>query len=243
MKRQDTLIIKFDETDARSFADKLSELINKAPTAVRMIVTPQMAKAMMQRNESDEWRNRPKSERNLRRMTRSIKEGRWAYTGQPIIFSETGRLLNGQHTLTSCINADTSIDVLVVFDVPDESFKYMDIGVKRGAAQILSIENIANSTFIAAASRILMIYMRNPRWAGDLANYDIEPDEILEFYESHADLQESRAAAMRFYKTKLFPPSWAGALHYICAQKDRAAADEFFYRVATGIGLTGESDP
>lgn len=225
------------------FRQQLSSLIKSDTVAVRMKCTPDMAAVMMERNESEEWKNRPKSERNLQRMKRAMLEGRWAYTGQPVIFSKTGRLLNGQHTLTSAIQSGCEIDILVAFNVPDESFKYMDIGAKRGADQILAIEGVPNASLMSSMGRILIIYTENPRWAGDTSNYDIDPDEILEFYQRHPDMQQSRAAAVRFNSTKLLPPSWAGALHYICAKRDRQEADEFFNKLATGVGINSVDEP
>src|SRR5699024_7082027 len=68
----------------------LKDLIYSGRDAVRMIVTPGMAQAMMNRNESTEWKNRHRTQKNVDRISKALKDGRWAYTSEPIIFSENG---------------------------------------------------------------------------------------------------------------------------------------------------------
>lgn len=221
---------------------KLAELIKTCPSGTRMKITPDIARVMMERNESEEWRNRHLSEHTAARIARSIKEDRWMYTGEPIIFSKTGRMLNGQHRLTACMMADKPIDALIVFDVDDAAFKYMDIGTKRSAAHIFDIEQIPNYTFAASVARIVYYYLNDELWSGNATygGYSVDNDVLLEFYSMHTKIQESCRPAENVRKAGLLPTRWAGALHYLCAFKNPYRANEFFYQLATGIGIENE---
>lgn len=228
--------------DARQFRKKLGWLIKEAPDAVRMLVTPEMAAVMLERNSSDEWRNRPESEPGLRRIVRAMGGGNWRYTGETIIFSVDGHLLNGQHRLHGCVESKTPFEVLVAFGVDNDAFKYMDVGIARTPGHIFAIENIPNYNFTASACRLVMDYMNNAKWGGT-ANTRAENDELLDFYHRHPRISEGYSIARKLNKAGLLSPRWAGALYYICSIKNRAMADEFFEKLATGVGVTSVKDP
>ena len=234
-----------NETDpqgARQFRKRLGWLIKEAPDAVRMTVTPEMAAVMLERNSSDEWRNRPESEPGLRRIVRAMAKGNWRYTGETIIFSVDGYLLNGQHRLHGCVDSKTPFEVLVAFGVDNDAFKYMDVGIARTPGHIFAIENIPNYNFTASVCRLVMDYMANPKWGG-AANSRAENDELLDFYHRHPRIADSYSVARRLNKAGLLSPRWAGALYYICGTKSRSMADEFFEKLATGVGITSVKDP
>lgn len=194
----------------------------------------------MERNVDDEWRNRPQSGRGLKRYIAAMKRG-WKLTGEPIIFSKSGRLLNGQHRLKACQESGTSFSCLVVFGIDDDAFKFMDIGIVRTAAHIFSIEEVPNATQIAAAARLLYGYKAKQSWDGRAP--DVENDTLLDFYYHHERLQDALAPARELYSERLVPMRWGTFCFYICAEKNREQAREFFEKVATGVGLTSKSSP
>lgn len=221
---------------------KLRWLVQNPPAdgAKRMMITPDMSEAMMERNTDEEWHNRPHSRRGLRRYVEAMKRG-WKYTGEPIIFSKSGRLLNGQHRLMASIESGMAFECLVVFGIDDDAFKFMDIGIARTAAHVFDIENIPNATQIAAGARLLFGYYAKQAWDGRAP--EVENDVLLEFYYQHEDLQDALTPARELYKEGLVPFRWATFLYYICAAKNRKQATEFFSQIATGIGITDKETP
>lgn len=206
-----------------------------------MLINPPMAQAMMERNVDDEWKNRPQSKKGLKRYIEAMRKG-WQYTGETIIFSLSGRLLNGQHRLVACIEAQRPFPCLVSFGVDPDAFKFMDIGIARTAGHIFAIEGVTNSNLVAAAIRIVYQYMHDRSWAGQHSY--IENDDLLSFYWDHRDIQRSLKFGRRLqsHEPSLLPQRWGAALHYICALKNRGEADAFFESVATGIGITSSSE-
>lgn len=221
---------------------KVRWLLSTPPqnNALKMEITPAIAYAMMERNKDDEWHNRPESPKAIRRYIAAMSRG-WKYTGEPIIFSASGRLLNGQHRLRACIAANTSFPCLVVFGIDDDAFAFMDIGTTRTAGHIFAIESIPNYNWAAATIRLVYFYLKNQAWDGHVG--DIENDVLVDFYRHHEGIQDSYHASNLLYKEGLLPPRWGGFIHYVCGLKNKQQADEFFDRLASGIGLTNKNDP
>lgn len=221
---------------------KLRWAVNNPPADLARVmdITPVMATVMLERNADEEWRNRPNSEKGVFRYTRAMQAG-WKLTGEPIIFSVSGNLLNGQHRLMACIKAGVSFKSLVVFGIDDDAFKFMDIGIARTASHIFAIEDVPNAALAAASSRLLYGYMAKTTWEGRAP--DVENSLLLDFYSHHQRIQDSFSTARQLHSDLRMQPRWGGFLHYICAQKHRAIADDFFAKVATGVGLTTKTSP
>lgn len=217
---------------------KLRWLINDAKCAVKLMITPAMAAVMMERNASDEWKNRPTSKRTFVRYVRAMKAG-WKYTGETIIFSKSGNLLNGQHRLFAAMAANVGFPCLVVFGVDDDAFKFIDVGCPRTAGHIFAIEGILNFNNAAAVARLLYGYLNIKGWDGTAPV--MENDDLLSFYYEHKDIQESIVWGRRIQRSGLMPGRWAGFCHYICASHNRSEADEFFDGIAEGANLVRAS--
>ena len=228
------------DQSAVAFRKKLGWLIKESPDAVKMTITPEMAAVMLERNSSDEWKNRPESGAGVKRYAKRIAEGGWVYTGQTLIFSDTGNLLNGQHTLSAVVDANKPIDALVAFGVSDEAFKFMDTGIHRKASHIFAIEGIKNYTFASSVARLVYGYINK---LGNPKGMKVDNDVLLDFYYKHQSIQDSAHVGGLAAKYGLLTPAWSGFLHYICAQKNRAMADVFFETVLTGVGVHSTKCP
>lgn len=222
------------------FAKKLRWKIgNPQNVAETWAITPAMASIMLTWND----RNRPLAESTVKKYAALMRQGRWRYTGEPIIFSPV-RLIDGQHRLAACVAANTPIDALVVFGAPDEAFAFIDVGKSRTAANIFAINGVKNYVVIAAAIQWVIGYEADRHAAaarGDISKGD--HDLLYQAYLNHTGLQDSVWVAQVFMKAKIVSPSLMCATHYVCAQKNRHQADEFFRKVGEGIGFTGKKDP
>jgi len=97
-------------------------------------VTPQLA---------SEWLRANRGNRTIRRnvvdgLRLSFQRGEYKRTHQGVAFSESGRLLDGQHRLTAISEMrDGVFPMVVATGLPDDAFLVMDIGAKRNAADAL----------------------------------------------------------------------------------------------------------
>jgi len=83
-------------------------------------------------------RQRTPSPAVVRKYARAMSEGRWEEPSlDPIGFTPTGVLGNGQHRLQAVIDAGWSGDMLIAYNVPEENFLVVDTGRKRTAGPVV----------------------------------------------------------------------------------------------------------
>lgn len=200
-------------------------------------IGPSEAEAMLAFND----RNRPVTAAKVALYAAEMTAGKWRYTRVPIIFSAE-RLIDGQHRLCGVIKSGATIKADVSFGAPDEAFAFIDVGKPRTAADIFSINGVPNAATMAAAMAFVIGY--DDGTIGTATNGSNRPPaaDLYASYCQHPDLQKSAFVNHAFAASRLAPPSMMCALHYICARKSRAAADEFFAKVADGVNVS-RGDP
>lgn len=98
--------------------------------------------------------NRKPNKAQVAYYAKMMNEGEWELNGESIKFSgsgETLRLLDGQHRLMACVEANVPFETLVVRNVEEKTFDTLDQGWLRKKGQIFSIANIPNSNNVASA--------------------------------------------------------------------------------------------
>ncbi len=216
------------------FEGKLRWLIADGLHAVFMFISPAVARTMMERNGDEEWRNRTDSPALQERYGRAMSEDRWTLTGETIIFSISGYLLNGQNRLKACIAASRGFPCLVVFGIDQETFLNMDSGKKRSGADTFHVKKIDNSSHAAAAVKLIHDYF--VRGIADGRGV-IDNDELVKLYEKYPRIQESIKYGRLTNKKKFLSSAQGTAMHYICARRCAYEADDFFEKLADGQGL------
>lgn len=230
---------KIGKTD---FKKQLRWMVGSPPeTSVPMTITPSMAEEMLTYNTA----NRPYSEYTVKGYAARMAAGGWHYTKQPIIFSKSGTLLDGQHRLGACVQSGVSFVADVAFGSPDEAFAFIDVGKKRTAADIFAIHGVKNYAIMASMSRWIKAYEdgRLGPFAKSPGAVNLSPAELHTVYENHPRMQDSVDVAHKFMKNRLAAPSMMAALHYVCATKCRRDADVFFEKIGDGLGFSGKDDP
>ncbi len=217
--------------------DDYLHLGGKELFAAAMDITPQIAAELLKTNTE----NRPLSANTVGGYARQMQDG-WMLTGETIIVSKTGILLNGQHRCQACIDANVSFPCLVVFGIDEKAFAMIDHGKRRSHADIFAGYHVKNYASMAAASLWVWRYINT---GGMHPNARVAPNskELFRFYEEHEDLQKSVWAGVGISKYKLCPPSAMVAMHYLCSLKDKPQADIFFEKVITGMGGVKSNDP
>ena len=94
------------------------------PSRGRQTVTPAMADEWLKANRS----NRRVQSKSVKRIRDAIVSGRWKYNGQPVIFSKSWRLLDGQHRLLAVVASGIAVEMMVETGVDDEAMVTIDTG-------------------------------------------------------------------------------------------------------------------
>lgn len=112
----------------------------------KILVTPELAKEYLSHNTS----NRVLNKRYIGKYVAEMEKGLWTLSNDAIIFSENGRLLNGQHRLTAVIQSGVTCEFLVGFGFPESTFNVLDSGKARSAGDVLKCFDIKNATAMAS---------------------------------------------------------------------------------------------
>jgi hypothetical protein len=130
-------------------------MISKGKEGVNTIqrrITPEVAASLLTTNAM----NRPISRQHVSRLAESMKRGEWDLNGGTIKVASTGRLLDGQHRLSACVESGCAFDTLVVYGLPETAFATIDQASRsRKISDVLSIETGASMKNVAAALVVL----------------------------------------------------------------------------------------
>ena len=236
----DALFAAADQKEARRQSAWLDSRVKTGQECVfaeAVAVSPVLAEILLQRNKSETYTNRPATRQVVDRYARLMTEGAWALTGEPIILSASGNLLNGQHRLMGCVKAGVAFPTLMVFGIADDAFAFMDIGKTRSAADLFGIHGVPQASLVAGANMWLWRHEHCDMGSPSTVNKPTN-EELYEYYLANNEIAKSLTVGGRFHVCKLASPSLMTALHCLCARRNRQQADDFFEKVATGINLT-----
>jgi len=166
----------------------LAELLEQALSepsgqfAKIMVVDVEKAGRLMETNED----NRGLKRTVIDRINMDIRNERYYLNGETIVVSKMGKLLNGQHRLTSVLETGIPIETWVVFGVPDECKTTFDQGTAKSAADFLKMQRVASSKEIALSIKLFRIFEPGTEVTNkDLASRRISKQEVLITYEGY----------------------------------------------------------
>jgi hypothetical protein len=200
----------------------MSEITCKLET-----ITPEMAAELLTRNNT----NRPIKKRSVAFLVKELNEGRWKVNGETVGISPEGDLVNGQHRLSACVEADKDITTLVARNVPKDAFDTIDTGNKRSAGDTLAVLGEINTNLLAATLTLIDRY--NTKNVENMVTYsNAEVEQLLE------DNPNTRESVQFIDHVKRFVSgSIAAACHYLFSKLDAEAANNFIMDLCNGVGL------
>lgn len=211
----------------RAAVERLSQEENVYPLAIETI-SPQMAEEYLAHNT----RNRKIVAAHVDAIARDIRAGNWMMNAQPICFSRSGRLLNGQHRLSAVLQAGEAIEVPVMRGLPEEAYATYDIHAKKGPQLGAAFDSFGDKPLIAAAA--VLLWKRELKPAGT-RNAKPTPAEVMRIVEQHPRLLE-----MRTFGRKMIEFGRGSVLAYAayCIERDDPELGRVFLeRFETGADL------
>jgi hypothetical protein len=147
---------------------KQAPVLEGEPNSAKIVIdhetiTPDIAERYLRGNVM----NRTIVHQHVDSIARDIRAGQWLLNAQPICFSSTGRLLNGQHRLTACIQAKQAIEVFIVRGLQEEAYDTYDLQAKKQPPIVDLIGNTGDKNAIHAAVRMVWKEGRQPGGAKD----------------------------------------------------------------------------
>jgi hypothetical protein len=193
-------------------------------------ITPGIAKAYLEFNTN----NRSVNTRHIDYLAEAMRNQEWELNGVPIIFSEEGRLIDGQHRLQAIIKSGVSISALVTRGVKDKSFDTIDMGMKRTIGQVLTMSGVKNANNVAASLKLIKIWKTTGKFSRSGATISARETErelelMPEIVDSVAILQNDKVIK------KLIPLTYSAVFHFILSKYNRDVCDNFFETLSTGF--------
>lgn len=142
-------------------------------------VTPEIAKAWIDRNAS----NRKLSRRHVSRFSRDMGTKKWLMTGETIKFDADGTLIDGQHRLSACVTSGKPFETIVVYGLNPAAKNVIDTGKLRSGSDVLAMAGHKNTSAIASALRILV----NEK-TGEGDRFAVTHTELLDALKRHPKL-------------------------------------------------------
>lgn len=207
------------------------------PSMQVVSVTPEMARKWLGRNAG----NRPLKTTHVGRLANAIRGGKWKLTGDPIRFSDTGKLIDGQHRLQAIVDAELPVQCVVMHGLNDDIFDVIDSGSPRSKADAVFIKYqlpVAKSGLLSSTANIAHQYASgSTSLRGKVAT-----DDLLQFIDSNPDIID---AVNYIYDTtpheNPVAKSIAAAFYFFASRKDRQLADAYILRFMVGA-VEGAND-
>lgn len=211
--------------------------LNGSP-ARRETITPAAARKYLESMD----RNRPVRKNYVDRLAAEMLAGRWEYTGETIVISEDGKLLDGQHRLHAVVKSGKAVDFLVATEVSRRAMPYIDSGASRSIGDRSVVAGLveARGNEYAAVARCLWFYEKSGGKMISERGGSLRPtnSDVMEYIGAHKDAI-GRALSLSYKVTKVLRHGrafWA-AVAVLLQRIDNDEATLFMESLGDGIGL------
>jgi hypothetical protein len=164
-----------------------------------------------------------------------MKRDMWRHdTLECVKFDEEGHCIDGQHRMWAIDQCGKTVKMMVGFNVPHESYKFLDAGVNRKNADILSYAGNERCSLLAT-----VLKMVKSQEAGNVRYYlRIHNSQIEDVLDSHPKVKDSIDFVIKQkYHKGFIPQSSCVFLHYIFSKKSKELADDFIFKLLSGENM------
>lgn len=131
--------------------ENLRSLIQKAESTTETAslevfsttITPELAEILLSESFRFE-NNRALSKTTVKKYAKKIEQGQWGKSA-PIMFSDKGHLIDGQHRLNAVVKSGIAVPFSIMLGIPEETAENMDRGRRR---TITDVSQVAGLTWV-----------------------------------------------------------------------------------------------
>jgi hypothetical protein len=175
----------------------------------------------------------------------------WHHPAEPILITgpdntgqNGGMVANGQHRLSAVVLVAKPVLFDVRFGVDPETIAVVDES-SRTLADYFTVRGVQNAKVLAASIKFVYRYLDGD-WSDTPSPMPDKPGSYA-YLLAHQRLGQSAWVASAFAKRDpdIAPiaPTVAMGFHYLAAQIDAGAADDFIRRIYNGVGLVRPREP
>ena len=149
-------------------------------------ISPEMAAKLLEVNTH----NRHIVQSRVDLIAQDITDDNWVFNGESIKFSDTGKLLDGQHRLLAIYKSGKSIDSIIIRGLPEIAQDTVDSGAKRTFGNILTLRGEANVNTLASGIRVSWYITKYGEPKTSAVSYP-STSELLRYFLAHTGLREA----------------------------------------------------
>lgn len=206
---------------------------------MRVLIDKEKAETILSKNNIN--RNMAvASQKYIGHLARLMSEGKWMYNGEPIIISDRGNLMDGQHRLHAVLKSGVSVEMEVIEGVPERAMPTIDTGKARSASDVLSMNGFPNSKLYSGLIRDRHLFNKKAfriTGGGSRSATTLSNDEVLKIALRDTELQDYIITSKQF---PLLSGSEKTILNYVCCKTDPEKGKEFMSRLISGEGKKGD---
>lgn len=176
---------------------------------------------------------RPPAPSQVDALADEIRQGNWQANGQPICFSRTGLLLNGQNRLLAVMAAGRPVEVAVIQGLPDEAAVTYDLSGRRDLPNTLQDGKFGDQPLATAMANLLWRFEHRH---DDARHKRASPAEVRSILAQHPRLVELRGFARKMVEYGRSSVMGYGA--YVIERDDPRLAAGFLHALSTGADLS-----
>lgn len=205
----------------------------------QVLVTPQMAKALLETMHA----NRSRSRLEVGIQEANLTEGTWYPEISPVFLDDdpgSPRSYDAQHRLQAVVNTGISAWMLFIYGVSPEAAQYIDTGRKRTYADVLRINDVPDykrqsvlAKYIALHEKFGIEGIRNP------SRFPLT-QEARNVHLNTAGVLGAIHVGEGLYRAVRANPSWAAYAAWrtgAVAEDGQWTPSPFWEKVRTGVGL------
>lgn len=127
-------------------------------------------------------------QRRMRKATVAVyademRNSRWQDTGEPIVFDEDGRLVDGQHRLQAIIDTGQTHSFLVVRGIPRSASRALGQGLGRTVGDVLAFSGVTVTKLHETIARNMIVSRERFKWKRGMSR-----TMIAEFLVAHREV-------------------------------------------------------
>lgn len=194
-------------------------------------ITPATAMEMLEGNDH----NRDLSQREIEKWALAMRRGEWELNGESIKLNGSS-ILDGQHRLWGCVEADVPFKVLVIRGLSKHVQKTIDTGRIRTGAHHFQMEGETYSALLShTVAKVMAHAQGTARIRTGVSNIQLE-----DYLTANPDIREfvNHYGAIRM---RIMPAAIAASAHYIFSRLDPDEADDYMGKVIEGVALKAET--
>jgi len=193
-------------------------------------VTPKMCTVWLEKNIN----NRSINQRHVNILTRTMTQGDWELNGESLKFDTDGNILDGQHRMWACIEANKSFRTMIVHGLPRGAFDTIDTGRIRAAHDVLAMRGEKDTVLLTGILKHIGRYHTEQMLTtSKVTNKEVEA--LLERYPGARDMAHTLGRPA--YRVRWCAPSVLGTCWFLAAEKNKADANTFFNGLIFGADL------